>query len=289
MIRGKRLRPLATVSDKPLELEGYGTIPPLSQTLPGFTAPANYFGIFIPEGRARRSGQDASRRSGPSTIAKSEALKKYATSRGALFAPLVRRGRAEGRVPGGAGQRLAAVQRRQGEGLARHGRHPEALSRARRSTPCRRRDAPCADLPRRGRAPSPRSDLRGALGWMVFGVAVLVGSVTMDRLEQQDINPYTVPGPAARAARHRDDPAGRRARRCAAGGAARCASAGAAARRRARAARARVCDRHRPVHRLRAWCWSATACRSGSASAIYVDGVDPPAAAPAAATADERR
>jgi hypothetical protein len=50
MIRGKRLRPLATVSDKPLELEGYGTIPPLSATLPGFTAPANYFGIFIPKG-----------------------------------------------------------------------------------------------------------------------------------------------------------------------------------------------------------------------------------------------
>src|SRR6476659_4760598 len=50
MIRGKRLRPLATVSDKPLELEGYGSIPPLSQTLPGFTAPANYFGIFIPKG-----------------------------------------------------------------------------------------------------------------------------------------------------------------------------------------------------------------------------------------------
>src|SRR5207248_9779767 len=46
MIRRKRLRPLATVSDKPLELEGYGTIPPLSSVIPGFTAPANYFGIF---------------------------------------------------------------------------------------------------------------------------------------------------------------------------------------------------------------------------------------------------
>ena len=38
------------------------------------------------------------------------------------------------------------------------------------------------------------SDLRGAIGWGVFGVAVLVGSITMDRLEKQDINPYTVPG-----------------------------------------------------------------------------------------------
>jgi hypothetical protein len=38
------------------------------------------------------------------------------------------------------------------------------------------------------------SDLRGAAGWIVFGVAILIGSITMDRLERQDINPYTVPG-----------------------------------------------------------------------------------------------
>src|ERR1700744_2437992 len=38
MIRGKRLRPLATVSNKPLELEGNGTMPPLSGSLPGFSA-----------------------------------------------------------------------------------------------------------------------------------------------------------------------------------------------------------------------------------------------------------
>src|SRR3954454_126530 len=50
MIKGKRLRPLPPGSDKPIELEGYGSIPPLSQTIPGFTAPANYFGIFIPNG-----------------------------------------------------------------------------------------------------------------------------------------------------------------------------------------------------------------------------------------------
>jgi len=38
------------------------------------------------------------------------------------------------------------------------------------------------------------SDLRGAIGWMVLGVAVLVASLRMDRLESQHINPYTVPG-----------------------------------------------------------------------------------------------
>jgi drug/metabolite transporter (DMT)-like permease len=41
---------------------------------------------------------------------------------------------------------------------------------------------------------SPRSDLWQGVGWIALGVAVLVGSVTMDRLESQNINPYTVPG-----------------------------------------------------------------------------------------------
>jgi tripartite-type tricarboxylate transporter receptor subunit TctC len=87
MIRGKRLRPLAAVSDKPLELEGFGTIPPLSQTLPGFTAPANYFGIFIPNGVPDEIVKTVER-IWSEQIVKSEALKKYATSRGALFNPL---------------------------------------------------------------------------------------------------------------------------------------------------------------------------------------------------------
>ncbi|WP_427913624.1 tripartite tricarboxylate transporter TctB family protein [Ramlibacter sp. MMS24-I3-19] len=39
-----------------------------------------------------------------------------------------------------------------------------------------------------------RADLHDALGWIALGVAVLVGSLTMDRLENQNINPYTVPG-----------------------------------------------------------------------------------------------
>ncbi len=87
MIRGKRLRPLATVSDKPLELEGYGSIPPLSQTLPGFSAPANYFGIFIPKGVPDDVVKTVER-IWNEQIVKSDALRKYATSRGALFNPL---------------------------------------------------------------------------------------------------------------------------------------------------------------------------------------------------------
>jgi tripartite-type tricarboxylate transporter receptor subunit TctC len=86
MIRGKRLRPLATVSDKPLELEGYGIIPPLSETLPGFSAPTNYFGIFIPKGVPDEVIATVDN-IWKDSISKSEAVKKYATSRGALFAP----------------------------------------------------------------------------------------------------------------------------------------------------------------------------------------------------------
>lgn len=53
-----------------------------------------------------------------------------------------------------------------------------------------------ADAPLHGdeeRMP-PRSDLKDAVGWIALGIAVLVGSLSMDRLTQQHINPYTVPG-----------------------------------------------------------------------------------------------
>jgi hypothetical protein len=39
------------VGDKAIEIEGHGTIPPLSATfVPGFKDPINYFGIFVPKG-----------------------------------------------------------------------------------------------------------------------------------------------------------------------------------------------------------------------------------------------
>lgn len=87
MIRAKRLRPLAVVGDKPLELGGYGVIPPLSDTLKGFMAPVNYFGVFVPQGVPEEvitAMDDAWK----STIVSSEALKKYAVAKGALFDPL---------------------------------------------------------------------------------------------------------------------------------------------------------------------------------------------------------
>ena len=50
-----------------------------------------------------------------------------------------------------------------------------------------------ADTLLRRRA-SPRSDLIASLVWIVLGAATTIGSWNMDRLEKQDVNPYTVPG-----------------------------------------------------------------------------------------------
>lgn len=87
MIKGKRLRALAVVGDKPLEIDGFGTIPPLSQFVPGFKDPINYFGIFVPKGVPAEVTATLNK-IWAEQIAKSSELRKYATARGAMFAPL---------------------------------------------------------------------------------------------------------------------------------------------------------------------------------------------------------
>jgi tripartite-type tricarboxylate transporter receptor subunit TctC len=86
MIRGKRLRPLAVLSDRALELEGFGTIQPITSTISGYKPDANYFGIFVPKNvpPAVLQTLDAVWKD---VIMKSEALKKYATANGAIAAP----------------------------------------------------------------------------------------------------------------------------------------------------------------------------------------------------------
>jgi len=86
MIRGKRLRPLAVVGDKAIELDGYGTIEPLTKTLANFKEPPNYFGIFIPRSVPPEVIATVEK-IWTENISKSEVLKQYATSRGAQFAP----------------------------------------------------------------------------------------------------------------------------------------------------------------------------------------------------------
>ncbi|MGH8640181.1 MAG: Bug family tripartite tricarboxylate transporter substrate binding protein [Burkholderiales bacterium] len=87
MIRGKRLRPLAVLSDQPLELDGYGKIPPITATAKGYRPDPNYFGIFVP--KAVPADVHATLRTvWRDVIAKSETLKKYAAANGAQFLPV---------------------------------------------------------------------------------------------------------------------------------------------------------------------------------------------------------
>lgn len=84
MIRGKRLRPLAVVGASAIELEGHGSIPPLTDFVPGFKIPVSYFGIFVPKGVPAEVTATLNK-IWSEQVANSEAVKKYAANRGALF------------------------------------------------------------------------------------------------------------------------------------------------------------------------------------------------------------
>jgi tripartite-type tricarboxylate transporter receptor subunit TctC len=86
MLRGKRLRALAVLSDKPLDLEGYGTIPPITASVSGFKPDANYFGIFVHKDVPAPVRQTLDML-WANVISKSDAIKKYAQTNGAQFAP----------------------------------------------------------------------------------------------------------------------------------------------------------------------------------------------------------
>lgn len=86
MIRAKRLNALAVLSDKPLELEGYGTIPPITASIAGYKPDANYFGIFVHKD-VPAPVKETLDMVWKDVIMKSDTLKKYATSNGALAAP----------------------------------------------------------------------------------------------------------------------------------------------------------------------------------------------------------
>ena len=86
MIRGGRIRPLAAVSNASLELDGYGTIPSISEWIPGLDIPANYFGIWIPRGAPEACVQTFDM-VWDNAITGNESLQRYANERGALFDP----------------------------------------------------------------------------------------------------------------------------------------------------------------------------------------------------------
>ena len=85
MIRAGRIRALAVVGTKPLNLEGVPEIAPVTKFIPTFLATDNYFGIFVPKGVPAEVVKTLEM-IWTDKVAKSEALKKYATSRGAIVA-----------------------------------------------------------------------------------------------------------------------------------------------------------------------------------------------------------
>ena len=88
MIRGKRLRPLAVLADQPLEIEGYGTVPPITdfvkEPLPTL---ATSFGIFIPKEGTPPEVIETFDMIWKNVIPNAKALKAYALQKGALFTP----------------------------------------------------------------------------------------------------------------------------------------------------------------------------------------------------------
>jgi putative tricarboxylic transport membrane protein len=86
MLRSGKLRALTVLGAIPLELEGYGTVPPITDTIPGFRPAAVYYGIFIPRGvpwkvieSLGRIWDDVVRNSGD--------LRRFASENGLLFDP----------------------------------------------------------------------------------------------------------------------------------------------------------------------------------------------------------
>jgi tripartite-type tricarboxylate transporter receptor subunit TctC len=86
LIKGGKLRPLAALSDKPLEIEGIDPIPPITNWLPDMHVAPDYFGILIPTG-APQEVYDTVDRVWQEKIMNSEEFKSYARQRGAVFDP----------------------------------------------------------------------------------------------------------------------------------------------------------------------------------------------------------
>lgn len=86
MIRAGRVRPLAVLSDKPLQVEGLDPVPSILDTIPDMKVAADYFGVFIPKG-APQEVYDTMDKVWAEYIMDADALQAYANERGAVFAP----------------------------------------------------------------------------------------------------------------------------------------------------------------------------------------------------------
>lgn len=110
LIRGGRLRPLAVLSDQPLEMEGVDPIPPVTEWLPDVNIAYQYFGILLPQGAPDEvvATLDAI---WADDVVNSEALRSYAMTAGALFDPAYGEEAREMVSAGIVAQACAAVER----------------------------------------------------------------------------------------------------------------------------------------------------------------------------------
>jgi len=86
MLKAGKLRALAVLDDNPLDIMGYGSVPPITKWIPEFKGAPIYFGVFIPKGVPDDMVQTLGK-AWDEVILKSERLKEYAAGRGAVFAP----------------------------------------------------------------------------------------------------------------------------------------------------------------------------------------------------------
>ena len=86
LIREGRLRPLAAFAAEPLEIEGYGRVPPVTDWLPDVYIMTDYFGIWT---RREVPGEviDTMQRVWREVIVPSKALRDYARRQGAFVTP----------------------------------------------------------------------------------------------------------------------------------------------------------------------------------------------------------
>lgn len=110
LIRGGRLRPLAVVSEQPLEMDGVDPIPAVTDWLSDARIAYQYFGILVPKGvpdEVVATLDDI----WAEDISNSDALRDYALTAGALFDPASGDAALEKVSSGIAAQACAAVER----------------------------------------------------------------------------------------------------------------------------------------------------------------------------------
>jgi len=86
MIRGKRIRPLAAIADRDLNLQGFGVIPSITKFVPECKIGLKYFGIYIPKGVPQEVITTVTA-AWNKVMPKNAAIQKWADEQGAIFDP----------------------------------------------------------------------------------------------------------------------------------------------------------------------------------------------------------